>query len=74
MFYPVNPSALCGKDLSPMAQKLPHAIIDLMRRNQVILALFSVAILFSMLREWNAPISCSRTNFPLASLAAPSRP
>jgi hypothetical protein len=32
----------------------------LMRRNRFTLALFAAAILFSMVREWNAPAACPR--------------
>ena len=32
-----------------------------MKRNRLILALFSAAILFSMVREWSAPVACART-------------
>jgi hypothetical protein len=41
-----------------------------MRSNRLIFALFSAAILFSMAREWSAPVACLRTIF-LPSSAAP---
>jgi hypothetical protein len=31
-----------------------------MRNSRLIFAFFAVAILFSMVREWNAPASCPR--------------
>ena len=37
-----------------------------MKNKRLILALFSAAILFSMVREWNAPVVCVR------ALLAPS--
>jgi len=30
-------------------------------RNRLAFALFAAAILFSMVREWNAPVACART-------------
>jgi hypothetical protein len=32
-----------------------------MRTNRFTFALFAAAILFSMIREWSAPASCTRT-------------
>jgi hypothetical protein len=32
-----------------------------MRTNRLIFALFSAAILFSMVREWSAQVACART-------------
>jgi len=29
--------------------------------NRLIFALFAAAILFSMVREWSAPVACART-------------
>jgi hypothetical protein len=40
-----------------------------MRNKRLIFALFSAAILFSMIREWSAPVTCARTSF-LASAPA----
>jgi hypothetical protein len=31
-----------------------------MRTKRLIFALFSAAILFSMVREWSAPVACAR--------------
>jgi hypothetical protein len=39
----------------------------MIRHNNLIFVLFAAAILFSMVREWNAPIACARTLF-LSSL------
>jgi hypothetical protein len=33
----------------------------MMRVNRLAFVLFSLAILFSMVREWGAPIACART-------------
>jgi hypothetical protein len=33
----------------------------MMRVNRLVFVLFSLAILFSMVREWGAPIACART-------------
>jgi hypothetical protein len=33
----------------------------MMRVNRLAFVLFSLAILFSMVREWSAPIACART-------------
>jgi hypothetical protein len=30
------------------------------KRNQFVFALFAAAMLFSMLREWSAPVACAR--------------
>jgi hypothetical protein len=38
-----------------------------------ILVLFSAAILFSMVREWNARVFCLRINDPTSVAAAPTR-
>jgi hypothetical protein len=35
--------------------------LKLMRRNGFVFAFFAAAILFSMVREWNAPASCLRS-------------
>jgi hypothetical protein len=32
-----------------------------MRTNRFIFAIFAAAILFSMVREWSAPVSCARS-------------
>jgi len=32
-------------------------------RNRLAFALFAAAILFSMVREWSAPIACARVMF-----------
>jgi len=32
-----------------------------MRRNNLTFAVFALAILFSMVREWKAPIACPRS-------------
>jgi hypothetical protein len=50
-------------------------VLNHMPNRRMIFVLFSVAILFSMVREWNArewnaPVSCSRANL---LLPAPSR-
>lgn len=36
-----------------------------MPNKRMIFVLFSAAILFSMVREWNAPVSCARANILL---------
>jgi len=33
----------------------------MMRVNRLAFVLFALAILFSMVREWSAPIACART-------------
>lgn len=39
-----------------------------MKAQRLALAIFSAAILFSMVREWNAPVECTRSTFiPTAS-------
>jgi hypothetical protein len=48
------------KDFSAHRRRHPRVIIELMRRNQITLTLFAAAILFSMIREWKAPVACSR--------------
>jgi hypothetical protein len=45
----------------------------MMRSNRMFLALFAAAILFSMVREWSAPVSCARANLALSSPSAHSR-
>jgi hypothetical protein len=40
--------------------KTPYVIIKLVKSNRLALIFFAAAILFSMLREWNAPTSCAR--------------
>jgi hypothetical protein len=45
-----------------------HAIIKPMRRHRLTFALFAIAILFSMVREWNAPAVCVRIEFDPASV------
>jgi hypothetical protein len=42
-----------------------------MRSNRFIFAVFSAAILFSMVREWNTPVACARSIL-LPTLAAQS--
>jgi hypothetical protein len=42
-----------------------------MRSNQFAFVLFATAILFSMVREWSAPVVCARTIFLASSPAAP---
>jgi hypothetical protein len=42
-----------------------------MRRNRLAFALFAAAILFSMVREWSAPIACTRTVLLSSAPAAP---
>jgi hypothetical protein len=32
-------------------------------RNRFVFALFAAAILFSMIREWSAPVACTRAIF-----------
>jgi hypothetical protein len=44
-----------------------------MQSNRMFLALFAVAILFSMVREWSAPASCARANLALSSPSGHSR-
>jgi len=44
-----------------------------MRNKRLVFALFSAAILFSMVREWNAPVSCARVNFAPSVSAASFR-
>jgi hypothetical protein len=43
--------------------------MEAMRRNRLAFAFFSAAILFSMVREWSAPVACARTVF-LSSASA----
>jgi len=38
-----------------------HEIIEGMRTNRLAFALFAAAILFSMVREWSAPVACERS-------------
>jgi len=47
--------------------------MEAMRRNRLTFALFAVATLFSMVREWSAPIACARAIFLSSALAAPPR-
>jgi len=47
--------------------------IKMMRSKFLVLALFSAAILFSMVREWNAPVSCLRIDDPTSAAAASPR-
>jgi hypothetical protein len=35
--------------------------MEVMRNNRFAFALFAAAILFSMVREWNAPVTCVRS-------------
>jgi hypothetical protein len=44
-----------------------------MHNRRLTFVLFAGAILFSMVREWSAPVSCALTNFPLSVSSAPSR-
>jgi hypothetical protein len=44
-----------------------------MKNRRLIFALFSAAILFSMVREWNAPVFCLRTNFLQSASSMPYR-
>jgi hypothetical protein len=44
-----------------------------MRTKRLIFALFSVGILFSMVREWNAPAFCARTILILSASARLNR-
>jgi hypothetical protein len=44
-----------------------------MRKNRLIFALFSAAILFSMVREWSAPVACARSILISSVPAAPPR-
>jgi hypothetical protein len=44
-------------------------IIEPMQNKRLILALFAVAILFSMVREWNAPSTCARAILILPATA-----
>ncbi len=32
-----------------------------MKNNRLVLTLFCAAIVFSMVREWSAPVACART-------------
>jgi hypothetical protein len=34
--------------------------MDSVRTNRLVFALFAAAILFSMVREWSAPVVCTR--------------
>jgi hypothetical protein len=43
------------------------------RSNRLILALFSAAILFSMIREWTATVACARTVLIPSQLAQPGQ-
>jgi hypothetical protein len=36
-------------------------MIEMMRKNHLIFCLFAAAVLFSMVREWSAPVACSRS-------------
>jgi len=45
----------------------------MMRSNRKFLALFAAAILFSMVREWSAPVACARANFPVSAPVVHSR-
>jgi hypothetical protein len=38
-----------------------YGIMETMRNQRLILALFAASILFSMVREWHAPIACARS-------------
>jgi hypothetical protein len=46
-------------------------MIDVMRTNRFVFALFAAAILFSMVREWNAPAACARTILIPSATASP---
>jgi hypothetical protein len=43
-----------------------------MRQNRLVMAVFAAAILFSMVREWNAPVTCARV-VSTSAAAVPSR-
>jgi hypothetical protein len=43
-----------------------------MRSRQLALVLFAVAILFSMIREWSAPVACVRTIL-ISAVGQPTR-
>jgi hypothetical protein len=47
--------------------------MEVMRTNRLTFALFSAAILFSMVREWSAPIACARTVLLSSVPSAPPR-
>jgi type III secretory pathway component EscV len=36
-------------------------IVELIMRRRLQFAVFAAAILFTMLREWNAPVACARS-------------
>jgi hypothetical protein len=42
----------------------------MMGKNRFAFAFFAAAILFSMVREWSAPVACARTIFLASSPAA----
>jgi hypothetical protein len=44
-----------------------------MQMKRSALVVFAAAILFSMVREWNAPVVCSRSPF-LSTASAPASP
>jgi hypothetical protein len=44
-----------------------------MKTNRLMLALFSAAILFSMVREWSAPVSCARGILIVAATSQSAR-
>jgi hypothetical protein len=48
-------------------------MIYTVKDRRLVFALFSLAILFSMVREWNAPVSCPRANVFLPASFARSR-
>jgi len=50
---------------------LGYVIIGRMRNQRLIFAFFAAAILFSITREWSAPVACART---IGVAAASARP
>jgi hypothetical protein len=44
-----------------------------MRNRTLAFAFFAAAILFSMVREWNAPVACARTALAPVVQVIPSR-
>jgi hypothetical protein len=34
--------------------------MEVLRTNRLAFAFFAIAIMFSMVREWNAPLACAR--------------
>ena len=50
-----------------------HGIIEGMRNRRLTFALFAAAILFSMVREWSAPVFCARSILVSSNVAQSKR-